>query len=80
MLEKQKKDIEVELKEMEKNLHTLTKQHDRIKLLLDPKQNAKTVRQNTSTSLEMISNYNSATRYRRRHETKNVLEFIHGGK
>ena len=34
MLERQKKDIEVELKEMEKNLQTLTKQYI-IKLLLD---------------------------------------------
>ena len=28
----------------------------------------------------MVTNVNSSTRYRRRHETKNVLEFIHGGK
>lgn len=28
----------------------------------------------------MITNVNSSTKYRRRQETKNVLEFIHGGK
>ena len=28
----------------------------------------------------MVTNVNSSTRYRRRQETKNVLEFIHGGK
>ena len=37
------------------------------------------MRQSTSTSLELISNPHSSTRYRRRKETKNVLEFIHGG-
>ena len=28
----------------------------------------------------MVTNVNSGTRYRRTHETNNVLEFIHGGK
>ena len=28
----------------------------------------------------MVTNVNSSTRYRRRQEAKNVLEFIHGGK
>ena len=29
--------------------------------------------------MRMIHDYKSSTRYRRREETKNVLEFIHGG-
>ena len=70
MLERKKKYVEIELKEMEKNLQTLTKLYDRIKLLLDPKQNSKAVKQNTPTSLEMISNAKSSKRYRRRQETK----------
>ena len=35
---------------------------------------------NASTTYDMITNVNSSTKYRRRQETKNVLEFIHGGK
>ena len=30
-----------------------------------------------TTSYEMINDYNLSTRYRRREETKNILEFIH---
>ena len=78
ILERQKEDVEVELKDMEEKLHTVTKEYDKLKVLLEQK-HAKTLRQNTSTSSEMINNPNSSTRYRRRHETKNVLEFIHGG-
>ena len=29
--------------------------------------------------MRMIHDYKSSTRYKRREETKNVLEFIHGG-
>ena len=32
-----------------------------------------------STFYEMINDYKSSTRYRRREETKSILEFIHGG-
>ena len=79
ILERQKQDVEVELKDMEEKLRTVTKEYDKLKVLLEQKQHAKTLRQNRSTSSEMINNPNSSTRYRRRHETKNVLEFIHGG-
>ncbi|XP_078372353.1 uncharacterized protein LOC144656016 [Oculina patagonica] len=34
---------------------------------------------NTATTFEMVNNPHSSTRYRRRQETKNILEFIHGG-
>ena len=34
---------------------------------------------NTRTTLHMINDRTSSVRYRRRTETKNVLEYIHGG-
>ena len=71
--------VEVELDGMEKRLHNVTKEYEKLKVVLAQKQNAKKVRQNTSTTFEMINNPNSSTRYHRGHETKNVLDFIHGG-
>ena len=71
--------VEVELDGMEKRLHNVTKEYEKLEVVLAQKQNAKKVRQNTSTTFEMINNPNSSTRYHRRHETKNVLDFIHGG-
>lgn len=46
---------------------------------LDPKQFSKSRRASNSTSKDMISDFNSTTRYRRRKETEKVLQFIHGG-
>ena len=79
MLDSQKGAVEVELDGMEKTLHKVTKEYEKLKVVLAQKQNAKKVRQNNSSTFEMINNPNSSTRYRRRHETKNVLDFIHGG-
>ena len=63
--------VEVELDGMEKRLHNVTKEYEKLKVVLAQKQNAKKVRQNTSTTFEMINKPNSSTRYHRRHETKN---------
>ena len=79
MLERQKGAVEVELDDMEKRLHNVTKEYEKLKVVLEQKQNAKKVRQNSSTTFEMINNPQSSTRYRRRRETKNVVDFIHGG-
>ena len=79
MLDSQKGAVEVELDGMEKRLHNVTKEYEKLKVVLAQKQTAKKVRQNNSTTFEMINNPNSSTRYRRRHETKNILDFIHGG-
>ena len=46
---------------------------------LDPKQFSKSRRANNSTSKDMISDFNSTTRYRRRKETEKALQFIHEG-
>ena len=46
---------------------------------LEQKDYSRRRRSAASTSYEMINDYKSSTRYRRREETKNILEFIHGG-
>ena len=75
--EQEKKNAEIA--EKEKKLQEVTSQYDKLKTLLDQKGYARTRRENTSTTLETITNADSSTRYRRRKETKNVLEYIHGG-
>lgn len=45
---------------------------------LDPKQFSKSRRASNSTSKDMIGDFNSSTRYRRRKETEKALQFIHG--
>ena len=45
---------------------------------LDPKQFSKSRRASNSTSKDMIDDFNSSTRYRRRKETEKALQFIHG--
>jgi hypothetical protein len=47
---------------------------------MDQKGYARTRRKNTKTTINMISDCCSSVRHRRRQETKNVLEYIHGGK
>ena len=79
MLERQKGAVEVELDGMENRLHNVTKDYEKLKVVLAQKQNAKKVKQKTSNTFEIINNPNSSTRYRRRHKIKNVLDFIHGG-
>ena len=37
-------------------------------------------RENAPTTETMINSSTSSTRYRRKEETKNILEYIHGGK
>ncbi|KAL9958831.1 hypothetical protein ACROYT_G035899 [Oculina patagonica] len=77
-LERQKETVAVELKDKEKQLDTISKEYEKLKVLLEQKQNAKARRMNTATTFEMVNNPHSSTRYRRRQETKNILEFIHG--
>ena len=50
-----------------------------MKLLLDQKGYARTRRENTPTTFETINSVNNSTRYKRQKETKNILEYIHGG-
>ena len=63
-LERQKEAIEIELKDMERKLDTVTKEYEKLRVLLEQKQHAKSHRQNTSTTFAMINSPKSSTRYR----------------
>ena len=74
-----KEQLDVKLHEQEPKLCEITTQYEKLKTLLDQKGYCRTRRQNTSTSLETISSTSSSVRYRRSQETRNLLEYIHGG-
>jgi hypothetical protein len=71
--------LEEEKKSLETDLTELSCQYEKVRLLLEQKGYARKRRENIPTSKDMISNYSSSTRYRRKAETTNILEFIHGG-
>ena len=68
-----------ELAEQQEKLNEITSQYEKLKTLLDQKGYSRTRRENTRTTLEHITSRTSSLRFRRRKETKNVLEYIHGG-
>ena len=70
----------LQMEQQEEKINELNEQYNKFKTLLEQEGFSVSRRQNTSTTYEMVTNVNSSTRYRRRHETKNFLEFIHGGK
>ena len=76
---REREDTVQQVTKQEEILTEISKQYEKLKTLLDRKDQCRTRRANTRTTLETITNGKSATRYRRREETKNVLEFIHGG-
>ena len=71
-IDEQKQALEIDLK-------VLNSEYEKIKKLLEQKGYARKRRENIPTDEEMILDNFSSTRYRRRNETKNMLEFIHGG-
>lgn len=74
-----KDDVDKLIVDQEQHLKAVSVQYEKLKTLLDQKGFSRTRRQNTRTTLETVSDSGSSVRYRRRHETKNVLEYIHGG-
>ena len=62
-----------------KNTQVLSEEYQKLTKLLSHKKYAQTKRQQNPTTDEMISNTSSSTRYRRREETKMLLEYVHGG-
>lgn len=74
-----KQELEKQIKEQEQRLKELNQTYEKLKVLLEQKDYSRRRRSQASTSHEMINDSRSSTRYRRREETKNVLEFIHGG-
>ncbi|CAH3162294.1 unnamed protein product, partial [Pocillopora meandrina] len=79
-LQKSVEEKEDEVKQQEEKVTQLNEQYHKFKSLLEQKGFSVARRKNASTTCDMITNVNSSTKYRRRQETKNVLEFIHGGK
>ena len=71
--------MEEQKRTLQSDLESLSNQYEKIRILLEQKGYARKRRENVPTNDEMISNYSSSTRYRRKNETKNMLEFIHGG-
>ena len=71
-LTENKNDTKVELK-------VLSSKVQPHKLLFERHNQAKSQRQKHPTTLETISDVKNSTRYSRRQETKDVLEYIHGG-
>ena len=60
-------------------MSALNAQYEKIRTLLERKGYARKRRENIPTDKNMISHNLSSTRYRRKKETKNILEFLHGG-
>ena len=62
------------------DLEEINTHYQKLRVLLEQKGYARKRRQNIPTNEKMIGSRCSSTRFRRREETKNVLEYIHGGK
>ena len=66
-------------KKQEDDLELLKKEYNRFKAMLGQTQQGRSKRTQNATSFEMISDFKNSTRYRRQQETKEMLEYIHGG-
>ena len=75
----QQEQLTKEMEEKQKGLDEINRKYEKLKVLLEQRGYAGTRRQNVETSFEMINNRTSTTRVRRKLETKNILQFIHGG-
>lgn len=75
----QQEQLTKEMEEKQKALDEINRKYEKLKVLLEQRGYARTRRQNVETTFEMIKNRTSTTRFRRKLETKNILQFIHGG-
>ena len=71
--------MEIEKAEIEKEMEFISQEYEKLRLLLEKKGYARMRRQHNSTTFESIKDTSSSTRYRWQTETKNMLEYIHGG-
>ena len=69
----------MEVKEQQDSLEALKKEFSRFKSMLGRTQQARSKRAQNATTFDMIVDIKSSTRYRRRQESKDMLEYIHGG-
>ena len=72
-------DLNTEHTDLLQDLDEINTQYQKLKVLLQQKGYARKRRENIPTDEKMIGSRCSSTRFRRREETKNVLEYIHGG-
>ena len=72
-------DIRIEKHDLEKEVELLQQQHETLKSMLNQKQYSRTKRELNPTTFENINDSANRTHYNRRIETKNILEYIHGG-
>ena len=66
----------MEVKEQQDSLEALKKEFSRLKSMLGQTQQARSKR---AQNADMIVDIRSSTRYRRRQQSKDMLEYIHGG-
>ena len=67
-----------EMEEREKALDKINNKYEKLKVLLEQKEYARTRRQNSQITYEMINNRISSVTFRCKDRTKNILQFIHG--
>lgn len=77
--EKKAEELKKEEQILEAKIQSLKKESERLKCILRPSQQSRSKRINNPSTYDMIIDFNNSTRYRRRNETKDVLEYIHGG-
>ena len=75
-----KEELQRDVFEQGKKFDELNTQYEKLKVLLDQKEYARSRRKKNETTLETIRSTSSSVRYRRRQESQNVLEYTHGGK
>ena len=78
-LEQLLKDAQEKANKHEDELELLKKEYNRFKLLLGQTQQGRAKQTPNAMTFEIISVFESSNRYRRRQETKQMLEYIHGG-
>ena len=63
----------------EKKLEQLKQEYDKVKILLQQTNTARSKRAKNPTDFDMINSASNSTRYRRRKECADILNYIHGG-
>ena len=77
--EEEKKTFELKTKEVKTELDNLRAENDKLKLIFEQRASSRTRRENNPTTFEIITSRSSSMRFERKKESKNVLEYIHGG-
>ena len=78
-LREQKLDFSGQMNEMSSQINEMNEDYQNLKFIIDSTSQGKTKRVKNPTTNEMVNDSSCSTRYVRRNETKDVLEYIHGG-